>query len=133
MPKDFIDKKIIKGKILTNLSFWSASKSLEIANQFLKGKNILFVIKTKKNNIDIDLLRISKFEKEKEVLFLPFSKFLVKDKKKKIFNNSEIYEVKLEGIDDEHERGNINSVPVSSEEAYTAFHFLNIKKELNII
>ena len=46
-----------------------------------KDKNILFIIKTKENNIDIDLEQISKYNEE-EVLFLPYSKFLVKKKAK---------------------------------------------------
>ena len=84
MPIDFIENKIVEDKVLTNLSFWSASKSREVAESFLKGKNILFIIKTKKNNIDIDEEKISKFN-EKEVLFLPYSKFLIKGKKKNNF------------------------------------------------
>ena len=129
IPKDFIDNKIVKDKVLTNLSFWSSSKSLKIAEKFLKGgnKNILFIINTKGKNIDIDLEHISKFENEKEVLFLPYSKFLIKSKIKKIFNNKEIYEVKLEGLDDEHERGNINLVPASREEIYALLSKNNIE------
>ena len=106
MDNKYIEEKIKVGNILTNLSFWSASKDKKIAEKFLKGKNILFVIETKKNNIDIDNEQISKFE-EKEVLFLPFSKFLVKSVKKIIFENNEIYEVKLEGLDEVHERNKI--------------------------
>ena len=109
MDNKYIEEKIKVGNILTNLSFWSASKDKKIAEKFLKGKNILFVIETKKNNIDIDNEQISKFE-EKEVLFLPFSKFLVKSVKKIIFENNEIYEVKLEGLDEVHERNKIKQV-----------------------
>ena len=122
IEEDFIEKKIVEGKVLTNLSFWSASKSREIAEKFLTGKNILFLINTKKKNIDIDLEHISKYEKEKEVLFLPYSKFLIKSKKKKKFKNTDIFEVKLEGLDDEDERGNISSIPLSKEEMYTIFN-----------
>ena len=107
---DFIETKIIVGKTLTNLSFWSSSKSKEKAEQFLADpyRNILFKIKTKGNNIDIHKEGISHFN-EKEVLFLPYSKFLIKSKDKKCFLNKEIYEVELEGLDNEHERGNIKS------------------------
>ena len=105
LDKDFIENKIIEGKSLTNLSFWSASKSREKAESFLDGpkKNILFLIKTKEYNIDIDLEQLY-FYDEKEVLFLPYSKFLVKNKEKKIHKNKEIYEVKLEGLDKKNER-----------------------------
>ena len=116
---DFIEEKIIVGKVLTNLSFWSASKSRKIAEKFLIGKNILFLIKTKKNNIDIDIEQISKFGNEQEVLFLPYSKFLVKSRTKKLFNGNEIYEVELEGIDDSHERKNIKSKSINQEELFT--------------
>ena len=111
MENKYIDEKIKVGNVLTNLSFWSASKNIEIAKKFLRGKNILFLIETKKNNVDIDLEQISKFN-ESEVLFLPFSKFLVKSKKKIIFEGKEIFEVILEGLDEEHERGNIKSIPL---------------------
>ena len=119
MPIDYIENKIVEGKSLTNLSFWSASKSRQVAEKFLK--NILFIINTKKNNIDIDEEKISKFN-EKEVLFLPYSKFLVISKKKKIFKNTVIYEVKLKGLDDEHERGNIDSVHIQREDFYNLYN-----------
>ena len=124
IQKEFIDNQIIVGKSLTNLSFWSASKSRTIAEKFLKGKdkNILFIIKTKENNIDIDLEKISKFNEE-EVLFLPYSKFLIKRKEKTFFNNKEIYEVELEGLDKMHERKNIKSNHISPEEMNFVLNF----------
>ena len=111
MENQYIEEKIKVGNILTNLSFWSASKERKIAERFLRNKNILFIIETKKNNIDIDIEQISKFP-EKEVLFLPFSKFLVKSIGKIMFNKNEIFEVKLEGLDDSHERNKIEKVPM---------------------
>ena len=118
LDKDFIENKLIIGKSLTNLCFWSASKSREIAENFLKGKNILFLIKSRgKNNIDIDLQKSSFFD-EKEVLILPYCKFLVKSKEKKIFMNNEIYEVQIEEIDEVNERKNIKSYNTSMEESY---------------
>ena len=96
MENQYVEEKIKKGNILTNISFWSASKERRIAEKFLRGKNILFIIETEKNNIDIDNEQISKFD-EKEVLFIPFSKFLVKNKKTINFQGNEIYEVELEG------------------------------------
>ena len=87
-----------------------------------KDKNILFIIKTKENNIGIDLEQISKYNEE-EVLFLPYSKFLVKKKGKTIFNNKEIYVVELEGLDKMHERKNIKSCHISSEEMNFLLNF----------
>ena len=117
ITKDFIENKIIVGKSLTNLSFWSATKSREKAEEFLSQsfRNILFMIKTKKNNIDVHTEKISYFPEEEEVLFLPYSKFLIKSKEKEIFENKEIYKVELEGLDNEHERENINSMKFSKE------------------
>ena len=111
MEEKQIDEKIIPGKVLTNLSFWSASKNRKTAENFLAGKekNILFLIETKGKNIDIDYEQISKFANEEEVLFLPYSKFLIKGKEKKLFKNKEIYEVELEGLD-QNDRENIKNV-----------------------
>ena len=114
MKNKYVEEKIKVGNVLTNLSFWSSSKKRTIAEEFLKGKNIIFLIETKKNNIDIDLEQISQYEKEEEVLFLPFSKFLVKSVKKIVFDGNEINEVKLEGLDEQHERGNIKQVPMTN-------------------
>ena len=102
MENKYVEEKIKVGNVLTNLSFWSASKERAIAEKFLKGKNIIFLIETKKNNIDIDLEQISKYP-EKEVLFLIFTNFWWKVKKT-IFNGNEINEIKLEELDEQHER-----------------------------
>ncbi len=118
LDKNFIEKKIIEGKFLTNVCFWSSSKFREIAENFLSNpnKNILFRIKTKGYNIDIDSEKLYFFD-EKEVLFIPFSKFLVKSKEKKTFKNKEIYEVQLEEID-KIDREKIKSYYITSEESY---------------
>ena len=107
---NFIKEKIIVGKSITNLAFFSASKERKEAEKFLASpeKNVLFIIKTKANNIDIDAEHISKFENEKEVLFLPYSKFLVTKIEQKRFINKDIYEIEIEGLDNEHQRDNIN-------------------------
>lgn len=108
-------KKIIEGKTLTNLSFWSASKERKIAENYLADpfRNIIFNISSVKCNIDME--EMSKFNNEKEVLFLPYSKFLIKSKEKKILKNKEVYEVQLEGLDDENERKDIKSFSVVNE------------------
>ena len=123
IDEEYIKNKFIKGKILTNLSFWSASKSREVSYRFLK--NILFIVSTRKNNIDMDAEKISRFEDEKEVLFLPYSKFLIKDKRKIHFNGKEVYEVELEGIDDKHERENISSDTLTKEDLYALYEIVN--------
>ena len=105
---------------MTNLWFWSASKKKTIAENFLK--NTLFIIQTKGRNIDIDLEDISQSD-EKEVLFLPYSKFLIKSKEKKIFKNKEIFEIKIEDLYDKDERKNIEKFNINSEEFYLALYF----------
>ena len=117
IKKEIIDKKFIVGKNLINLCFWSSSKSLKKAENYLADpfRNVLFLIETMGNNIDLDEEQISKFEDEKEVLFLPFSKFLIIKKEKKIFRDKEIYEIEIKGMDNEHERGKIKSTFVPSE------------------
>ena len=119
VDKDFLENKIINGKLLTNLSFWSASKNRKIAERF--ASNILFIIDTEGKNIDIHEEKISNFENEQEVLFLPFSKFLIVSKTKRKLDKKEIYEVKLEGKDNLHERGNISSVSLTREEIYLSY------------
>jgi len=114
---DFIKEKILVGKSLTNLAFFSASKERKEAEKYLEAseKNVLFIIKTKAaNNIDIDSEQISKFEHEKEVLFLPYSKFLIKRVELKRFKYKDIYEIELEGLN-ENERENIKKQYISSE------------------
>ena len=125
LDKDFIENKIIIGKSLTNLCFWSSSKSREKAENFLDrpNKNILFVIKSNENNIDIDSEKLYFFDEE-EVLFTPFSKFLIKGKEKKNYKNKEIYEVKLEGLDKMNERGKIKYYNITGEESYIFMPFL---------
>jgi len=118
MKTDIIEKKLIVGKALTNLSFWSASQNPQIAYNYLKDpfRNILFIIETEKNNIDIDGEKISNFENEREVLFLPYSKFMIKSKEEKLFQGKKIYEVNIIGLDDDvDERENITSYSLPNE------------------
>ena len=70
IQNDFMEKNIIEGNILTNLSFWSASKDRKEVEKSLAGKNTLFIIETKKYNIDIE--EISKFEYKKKYYFYLF-------------------------------------------------------------
>ena len=95
----FIKEKIIVGKLIKNLAFFF---SFYLSSE----KNVLFIIKIKTNNIDIDAEQISKFENEKEILFLPYSKFLVKKIEQKRFINKDIYEIEIEGLYNEHQRDN---------------------------
>lgn len=122
IKNDIIDKILVEGKIVINFAFMSSTKSRKVAEQFLsqQNKNVLFIIETNGNNIDIELECISHYQNEKEVLFVPYSKFSVIKNEKKNFitkkgNNKEIYEITLKGLDADHERKNILKFPCSAE------------------
>ena len=115
MQNELIEQKLIEGKSTTNMCFWSATKERKIAENFLADsfRNILFVINSKKNYIDLE--EISKYKNEKEVLFLPFTEFLVKSKKIIIFKRKKVYEVQLEELDEQRKRENIQPKPIANE------------------
>ena len=81
---------------MVNTTFWSTTKDISIAEEFLKQhewRNVLIYCKTIKNNIDIDFEKLNYYD-EKEVFFLPFTEFKVfkigkekKDKNMEIKNN----------------------------------------------
>ena len=132
---DIINNKLIEGKTVANLSFWSSSKSRKSAEKFLsqQNRNVFFIIETNENNIDIDVENISEFKNEKEVLFIPYSKFIVVNKTKKIFNsgNKEFYEIKLKSVDDQHERNKIKIVSYSGKQMKKLNELYLIKKKNN--
>ena len=117
---DIINNKLIEGKTVSNLAFWSSSKNRKSAEKFLAkpNRNVFFIIETNENNIDIDIENISEFKNEKEVLFIPYSKFIVVNKTKKMLNseNKEFYEIKLKSLDDAHERNKIKIVSFSGKQ-----------------
>ena len=78
-----LDEKLI-GKLrpgvkMVNTSFWSTYKDFKFAEKWMKNqewRNSYIICKTIKNNIDIDYENINPF-REKEILFLPFTEFIV--------------------------------------------------------
>ena len=95
--KELIDK-IKPGKKMMNASLWSSSKLQSVAMDFLLKykKNILLHTKIKEgNNIDIDLEKLSKYPKEKEILFLPYCYFEIKSFEKANENGYEYYKLEL--------------------------------------
>jgi len=88
-----------------NASFWSSSKKLSVAKNFLFNypKNILIHSKIKKgNNVDIHLEKLSQYPNEEEILFLPFCNFEIKSIKQVKENNKEYYDLELIYCDDEN-------------------------------
>ena len=132
---DIINNKLIEGKTVSNLAFWSSSKNRKSAEKFLAkpNRNVFFIIETNENNIDIDIENISEFKNEKEVLFIPYSKFIVVNKTKKMLNseNKEFYEIKLKSLDDAHERNKIKIVSFSGKQI-KKLHELPFKKNIFI-
>ena len=107
---NYLSKKIqgLPGEIIFSKTFLSFSMDRNIAEFFLKSNHsqmnnsskVLFIL-DKDDYIDYslsthsDIEEFSFFNKEKEVLFFPFSSFEVKEIKKCSFNNEDLYEIKL--------------------------------------
>ena len=107
--KTFLNKKIknLPGAIVFSKSFLSFSKDRNIAEGFLKVvnknknlKKVLYILE-KDDNINYslsthcDIENLSFIQKEKEVLFFPFSSFEIKEVKEKRIDNDIEYEIKL--------------------------------------
>ena len=98
---------------LFSKKFLSFSKKEEVANVFLKsaidgkykGVYIKFIIEENNNynyctNIELNKYKVSKFNSEEEVLFLPFSCFEVTEIKKEKYFENEIYIIKLKYLNE---------------------------------
>ena len=110
--KELIDE-IKPGKKMLNASFWSSSKKLSVAKNFLfkYKKNILLHTKVKEgNNIDIHLEKLSQFPNEEEILFLPYCYFEIKSFKKVKEKNLEYYDLELIYCDEENISNKIENV-----------------------
>ena len=89
--------KLIPGTKMVNTTFWSTSKEFEIAQRFMvrnDWRNTYIVCKTVKNNIDLDLEQLNPYN-EKEVLFLPFTEFIVENISSEIKYGKKIYTINL--------------------------------------
>ena len=72
---------LIKGRIMVNTTFWSTSKDFKVAENFMINQNFrntFIICNTIKNNIDTDKEKLNPFN-EKEILFLPFTEFIVNE------------------------------------------------------
>ena len=112
-------EKIEPGKIMYNSSFWSCSKDISISKKFLhnsKKANALIIINTIGNNIDVDLEKLTNFEDEKEVLFIPFTAFKVVEIKKVEIDNKMINVIILQqDINSENICKFENMIPIYSQ------------------
>ena len=69
-----------EGSKMINTTFWSTSKNIKIAENFMKKnkwRNAYIICETIKTNIDIDYEQLNPYN-EYEVLFLPFTEFKIK-------------------------------------------------------
>ena len=102
--------KLVPGVKMVNTTFWSTSKEFEFAEKFMKKhnwRNAYIICKTIKYNIDIDLEKINPYN-EKEVLFLPFTEFIIEKVSSEIKFNKKIFIIELA------ELGTRNSVNIDN-------------------
>ena len=96
--------KLVPGTKMVNTSFWSTSKDFEVAERYMKGynyRNAYIICKTTKNNIDIDLEKVNTFD-EKEVLFVPFTEFIVEKISSEEKFKKKIYIIKLKQLENKN-------------------------------
>jgi len=89
--------KLIPGVKMVNTSFWSTSKDFKVVEGFMiqqNWRNSFIICKTNKNNIDIDFEKLNPFN-EKEVLFLPFTEFVVEKVSPKIKYGKKVFIIEL--------------------------------------
>ena len=89
--------KLVPGSKMVNTTFWSTSKDLSVAEDFMRRnnwRNSFIICNTIKNNIDIDFEQLNPFN-EKEVLFLPFTEFRVEKISFGKKYNKKIYVIEL--------------------------------------
>ena len=89
--------KIVPGSSMINTTFWSTSKDLNVAKNFMtkqKFRNSFIICQTIKNNIDIDIEQLNPYN-EKEVLFLPFTEFKVEKISSEEREDRKIYTIEL--------------------------------------
>ena len=113
--------KLIPGVKMVNTSFWSTSKDFKVVERFMiqqNWRNSFIICKTNKNNIDIDYEKLNPFN-EKEVLFLPFTEFIVEKVSSGIKYGKKVFIIELIELEnrnfvniDNMQIHNINSIPL---------------------
>ena len=89
--------KLVPETKMVNTTFWSTSKDFKKAEKFMKKdnwRNCYIICEAIKHNIDIDLEELNTFD-EKEVLFLPFTEFIVKKVSSQIKYEKKIFIIEL--------------------------------------
>ena len=96
--------KLIPGTKMVNTTFWSTSKEFNIAQRFMvrnDWRNAYIICKTVRNNIDLDLEQLNPYN-EKEVLFLPFTEFIVENITSEMKYNKKVYTIELTELENKN-------------------------------
>ena len=141
--------KLIPGVKMVNTTFWSTSKDFKVVEKFMKRqkwRNSFIICKANKNNnIDIDLEELNTFG-EKEVLFLPFTEFIVEKVSSEIKYGRKVFIIELIELEnrnfvniDNMQIHNINSISYKNiwekfniKKGIRADKLINTFKSLNI-
>ena len=97
-------KKLVPGKKMINTTFWSTSKEFKVAENFMikhNWRNSFIICEAKKNNIDIDSEKLNPFN-EKEILFLPFTEFIINKVSSEIKYGKKIFIIELTELDNKN-------------------------------
>ena len=97
-------KTLIPGTKMVNTTFWSTSKEFKIAEEFMKKQNFrnsYIICTTQKNNLDIDYEQLSPIN-EKEVLFLPFTEFIVEKVSTETKFGKKIFTIELTELENKY-------------------------------
>ena len=111
--------RLVPGGKMVNTQFWSTSKDFKVTEEFLMNqvwRNSYIICKCIKNNIDIDSEKLNPY-KEKEVLFLPYTEFIVDKVSTQFKYGKKIYIIELT------ELGNKNVVNIHNMKIYYLVSF----------
>jgi hypothetical protein len=111
--------KLKPGLKMMNTTFWSNSEDFKVAQDLMMKqvwRNSYIICKCIKNNIDIDSEKLNPY-KEKEVLFLPYTEFIVDKVSTQFKYGKKIYIIELT------ELGNKNVVNIHNMKIYYLVSF----------
>lgn len=128
--------KLIPGAKMVNTTFWSTSKDFKVVERFMirqNWRNSFIICKANKNNIDIDFEKLNPFG-EKEVLFLPFTEFIVEKVSSGIKYGRKVFIIELIELENRNfvNTDNMNIHNINSISYKNAWEKFNIKKRITV-